>query len=484
MNYYFKNILRTGQTVIFFVFLTGTVAFVSGVFVFNKYKVQMEVLPVADSVIGERVNCYGNLGETLKYVLVSEEFLKGLNKNQAKEQKIIARDLEVERKEKTDILVIKVSDVSPQVAQEKISALAKYMIANSGKYFAKSDFVKVRTLMAPKLISKQKELFFWVLSGILIGLGVGGAIVWFTDFRLELWGRKKYAGGLVEQKIKEELIKKDRIKSELYPTGEEYVFKQKTSLNADVDIDRNSVSDSDRDIFEKKENKMGAVDHSSVSDNFQPKFVVLNQVLNDFGKKTLKEGKKKKSKESVPDNLPVFVNEDFELEERKNHQAKLEKGVVSKGKEKGDEKKEKIEKKGEKLTTKTVENKREKGIEKKRKEKSFMDSEIFKEVTRSVSKPQMMEGGIEEVIEEEVKEEMKKRIGKKKEGKKIGNDETKTISSSKRKVDGWKMGREKKPSAHNIANGFAVDTSSATDTPADSSEEIKDRLNKLLRGDL
>jgi len=403
MRYYFKDTFRAWQTILFFAILLGSSVYIFSVFVFDKYTAETEILLISNNINQSRNYCYGDFGSTLKRIVPSEVFLRELNQKYS--INIAKNDIKIKHVKNTDIITIIVSAISSDRAQQKITILHKYIIKNAQNYFAKNDFITVKTLINPKLIDRQKLIYQNLLKGVFAGLILGIIMVWFTDFRLNLFRAKKYHNDIVSKRIKEELTKKGKVENDLYINDGGYIFgKKKNTQTSEA-------------IVKSVKNKRKVLDKETAKSIIKKKVSsqkVATQIISLNVPSPLE-----KNSSFVPENLPVFV--------KKKYNKKNSEVTVSK-KEKG---KEVIEK-----------NTRRK------KEKPFIKSKLFIEETKNISKKNIFDKG--------------------------KNSDSNNIDKE--------VGRDKKPSAHNIANGFSIDADVTKNL--ESAEDIKDRLNKLLRGDL
>jgi len=410
MRYYFKDTFSAWQTILFFAILLGSTTFILSVFVFNKYTAETELLVISNNINQSRNYRYGDFGSTLKQIVPSEVFLEELNQKTL--INLAKNDIKIKHVESTDIIVITVSAISSDRAQQKITALHRYIIKNAQNYFAKNDFITVKTLIKPKLIDRQKLIYQNLLRGAFAGLILGIIVVWFTDFRLNLFKVKKYHSNIVSKKIKEELTKKSKVKNDLYINDEGYIFDKKE--NAQISKITAKTVKNKRKVLDRKITKLGI--KKFPSQKIKAQIISLNSP-SPLGA----------DNPSVPENLPVFIREKYNEE---NNEMMVE-GKENLYKKRKEEKKKKVIKK----------------MVRTKKEKPFIKSKLFIKETKNIS------------------------------GKNVFNKE----KNGDFNID-EEVGRDKKPSAHNIANGFSVDADITKNL--ESAEDIKDRLNKLLRGDL
>ena len=421
----FQKIVKSWQTILFFAILFGSSVFVGSVFGLGGYIGETDLLVVANNQNVTRNYNYGDLGQTLKIVLKEETFNKLLKEKFNLE--IDSKDIKIRHYKKTDILRIKVKAHSVVDAQNKISVLHQAIVSKAPEYYAKSDKTMVKTLKKPQVIdsytlARQRGLF-----GLGVGFFVGLFVVWLTDFRLNLFSKDRSSQAIVRQKLKKEL-ENSAVQKELKPEVDEYVFSAEGLLKNGLaeKSERNKPFEFKKET-EKILPKKQKVRKSSVkqSSEIKPRVISLNTfVENGLGKKNKKQSKqqleKKPEKEIVPDNLPIFVEDKYNNE--------IEQGEID------------IQ---EKVPSK--------------KEKKTVTGRVVSGKERKTNK-----------IKESGDSVQKKTVDKQ---KVVSNVEPHEI---------------RKPNAHNIANGFTPPI--ASDIPSGDEdltpEEIKDRLNRLLRGDL
>ncbi len=421
----FQKIVKSWQTILFFAILFGSSVFVGSVFGLGGYIGETDLLVVANSQNVTRNYNYGDLGQTLKIVLKEETFNKLLKEKFNLE--IDSKDIKIRHYKKTDILRIKVKAHSVVDAQNKISVLHQAIVSKAPEYYAKSDKTMVKTLKKPQVIdsytlARQRGLF-----GLGVGFFVGLFVVWLTDFRLNLFSKDRSSQAIVRQKLKKEL-ENSTVQKELKPEVDEYVFSAEGLLKNG--LAEKTEKNKPFELKKKTEKilpKKQKVRKSSVkqSSEIKPRVISLNTfVENGLGKKNKKQSKqqleKKPEKEIVPDNLPIFVEDKYNNE--------IEQGEID------------IQ---EKVPSK--------------KEKKTVTGRVVSGKERKTNKTKESGDSVQ-----------KKTVDKQ---KVVSNVEPHEI---------------RKPNAHNIANGFTPPI--ASDIPSGDEdltpEEIKDRLNRLLRGDL
>ncbi len=421
----FQKIVKSWQTILFFAILFGSSVFVGSVFGLGGYIGETDLLVVANSQNVTRNYNYGDLGQTLKIVLKEETFNKLLKEKFNLE--IDSKDIKIRHYKKTDILRIKVKAHSVVDAQNKISVLHQAIVSKAPEYYAKSDKTMVKTLKKPQVIdsytlARQRGLF-----GLGVGFFVGLFVVWLTDFRLNLFSKDRSSQAIVRQKLKKEL-ENSTVQKELKPEVDEYVFSAEGLLKNGLaeKSERNKPFEFKKETEKILPKKQG-VRTSSVKQlsEIKPRVISLNTFVEDgLSKKVKKQPKqqliKKAEKEVVPDNLPIFVEDKYNNE--------IEQGEID------------IQ---EKVPSK--------------KEKKTVTERVVSGKERKTNKTKESGDSVQ-----------KKTVDKQ---KVVSNVEPHEI---------------RKPNAHNIANGFTPPI--ASDIPSGDEdltpEEIKDRLNRLLRGDL
>ncbi len=421
----FQKIVKSWQTILFFAILFGSSVFVGSVFGLGGYIGETDLLVVANNQNVTRNYNYGDLGQTLKIVLKEETFNKLLKEKFNLE--INSKDIKTRHYKKTDILQIKVKGNSDTDAQNKINAIHKAITLTAPEYYAKGDEIAVKTLKKPQVVDSYTLAWQRGLFGLGVGFFVGLLIVWLTDFRLNLFSKDRSSQAIVRQKLKKEL-ENSAVQKELKPEVDEYVFSAEGLLKnglaekSERDKPFEFKKETEKILPKKQKARKSSVKQSS---EIKPRVISLNTFAEDgLGKKNKKQSKqqleKKPEKEIIPDNLPIFVEDKYNNE--------IEQGEID------------IQ---EKVPSK--------------KEKKTVTGRVVSGKERKTNK-----------IKESGDSVQKKTVDKQ---KVVSNVEPHEI---------------RKPNAHNIANGFTPPI--ASDIPNDDEdltpEEIKDRLNRLLRGDL
>ncbi len=423
MDNYFQKTTKSWQTVLFFVILLGSAVFIGSVFGLGGYVAETDLLVVASNPQINRAYNYGDLGQTLKVVLREDAFHKLLQDKFSFD--VPDKKIRVRHYKKTDVLKIKVRDKSVANTQKDIKNIYQAIVSYAPEYYTQSDKIIIKTLKAPQLVDSYTLAWQRGLEGAFAGLVVGLLVIWFTDFRLDLSLQGKSSRAIVRQKLRREL-ERSNFKKELEPEVEEYVFTSNGLLkNGQLEKlkkEKEKQSSKKQNQNALKKSNLTEVDQKNKRSN-QDKITIKPQciTLNTFVDDDLKG---RRQKEIIPDNLPVFVDEKY------NKENELEQ-----------------------------ENSDNKSTEKV--EEVSVDKSISKETENIIQKEERQ---VKEVAEKEDK---------------------KNIQQPQKVISSLEKPEAKIPSAHNIANGFTPPV--IPDIPADedlSPEEIKDRLNKLLRGDL
>ncbi len=419
----FRKIIKSWQTILFFAILIGSTIFVGSVFGLGGYVAETDLLVVSNNQNIVRNYNYGDLGQTLKIVLKEETFNKLLKEKFNLE--IDSRDIKIRHYKKTDILRVKVKAHSVVDAQNKISVLHQAIVSRAPEYYAKSDKITVKTLKKPQVVDSYTLAWQRGLFGLGVGFFIGLLVVWLTDFRLNLFSKDRSSQTIIRQKLKKEL-ENSAIQKELKPEIDEYVFSAEGLLKNGLaeKPERNKPFElkkkTEKILPKKQKIRKSSVKQSS---EIKPRIISLNTFVEDgLSKKVKKQSKQQLKKRAEKEVVPD--NLPVFVEDKYNNEIEQEKKSVQK----------------------EIQNKR-----------------IEKEVMDSVDKKKKKDK-TEEFLDNTQKKVVKKQ-------KVISNVEPHEI---------------RKPNAHNIANGYTppvvsdVPTNDEDLTP----EEIKDRLNRLLRGDL
>jgi len=362
----------------------------------------------------------GSLGKTMEVVFREKDFYEML-KNKFSIN-IPAKNIHLKYYQKTDIIKINLRAGSVDGAQKNIDKVFQSMIKMAPEYYPSVANISIKTLEKPQVVDNFNLSLQRGGIAFLIGLIIGLFVIELTNFRLQLLpSTEKRARGIVSQKLKQELDKVSKQKI-LEPEIEEYVFQngrvEKITLN-NWRTKQNNLSEYKKTKKKKTEKIIKQKEKPTLfPDKFSDNSIEVHEIsLNAFKTDLQKE---KPNKPVVPDNLPIFIDDDY--------------------------------------------NKELAILAQQEKTNSNIDN---KAVAENVE---------EEIIKETI--ERDSNTGKSFENKqKIKEDNIVTV------LEEIKI--KKKSSAHNIANGFAPDQpSNMPDNKELTTEEIKERLNKLLRGDL
>ena len=421
MNYFQKTI-EAWQTVIFFALVLGSVVFIGSVFGLNGYSAETKFLIISNNQAKE-YPC-GSLGKTMEVVFREKEFYEILKNKFSID--IPAKNIHLKHYQKTDIIKIDLKADSIDRAQKNINKVFQAVVKMAPEYYPPVANIGIKTLEKPQVVDNFNLSLQRGGIAFLVGLIIGFLVVGLTDFRLRLFsGAEKMDRSIVSQKLKQELNRANKQKI-LEPEIEEYVFQN--GRTEKVVSDNKVAGEDDLVKYKKKEKKRKEKNIKREKQEKRPVHSVgkvsdHSIEVHEISLNTFKSGlqEKKRNKSVVPDNLPVFVDDVY----------------------------------NEELTGSSPE---EEGAN-----SNIKDEEALKSTEKENAK---------EVMEQNDNEEQS-----------LGNEQKAEEDNPVSTLEEVKI--KKRPSAHNIANGFAPDQPSNMPNNEElTTEEIKERLNKLLRGDL
>ena len=409
------------QTVIFFTLVSVMVTFIYSALRPAQYLAESEFLVISNSI---EADCDKELGATLARAIISETFQKDLENIQVGENKlIVANYVKVKNYKNSNIINVRTRGTSLADTQKLSENIQKTLLSQGGKYYSAQDKIVIQTLISSKIIRTPKVILENTLKGLFAGIVLGTIITFSTGLRLNIFTNDKNVN-LAQKKIREKKSKQDRssngdytaiIKNRLEKelskepiedlalVDDGYVFKQRKAVTEKVAGKINEI----QTLSNKKRLKEGVQEggeqgvDSSVSD------------VRVIAASTMIVGKHDKEIEAdkVPDNLPIFIEENLPVEE-------VKKEIVS----------------------------------------------------EEIVRPNQDNG-----------EDIAKTSGELQEKLPIEKPSTVVPEINTRNENVNTTPGSKKASAHDIANGFAPDLEGEN---GPSNEEIKDRLNRLLRGEL
>jgi capsular polysaccharide biosynthesis protein len=419
------------QTIIFFMLIGAMIAFIYSALRPAQYLAESEFLVISNNI---ETNCDKGLGAILARIIISEAFQDDLENIQNNENNFIVADyVKIKNYKNSNIVNIKTRGTSLAGTQKSAESIQKTILAQGHKYYSTQDKISIQTLVNSRIIRTPKVILNNALIGLMVGGIFGCVIIFATGLRLSIFTENKKTK-IIYEKLKEKKVKYDANKDDDYTT----IIKKRLEkeLSKEPMEDLNLVEEGY--VFEK------------TTKNYQEKKIIkkIGQKLTvnrDTGRKritketnnqkhafevrviaasTMIVGKhnKKIKEDKVPENLPIFVKEGLST------QVDKQKDIITKG---DSDKKTKSD-----------------------------DLEIIKK--KEVTNQSKIDHQIEKITL-------------------VDKNNFSKVKPSIKNKSLVNTPSAKKASAHDIANGFAPDLENEN---GPSNEEIKDRLNRLLRGEL
>ena len=435
---YFNKIINYWQTVLFFTLVGAMMMFIFSSLRPAQYVAETEILVVSDSLKTINYNYSNNLGSTLVRVILSESFYNDIQKYTGKT--FADENLKARYNKNNNIVNIKIYGKSLFDVQNTLENISKTLIVEADKYYSPQSNIRIKILTSAKIIRTPKIILENTVRGFLGGFIFGGIIVLFTGLKLNLFNKrnKKKYDSIIKQRLEHELTGQSN--RELNLEEERYVFKD-------------NVIQTKRSLVDKKEKILKT----------QMKKKAVQDDKNNVNKKD--EAKDKKEfiddiKESVVvvDNLGSIYTEEQVKEDKREKQGHQARVIASSMMIVANSKKTpapnnlpiftgKFEKK-QKVESREVESREVVGSGADKKDGATKNTSVVDKI--SVDEKNLNKQENNSVV----------------------------VKGDRSSVE---INNTKKPSAHDIANGFAPEEKGIE---GPTTEEIKDRLNKLLRGEL
>ena len=402
------------QTIIFFTLTGAMIAFIFSALRPAQYLAESEFLVISNNI---EVSCNKNLGAILAKVIASESFQENMI-NKDSEKYVLNNHLKIKEYKNTNVVNVKIWGSSLANTQKVSENVENIILTQGYRYYSLEDKIIIKSLINSKIIRTPRVIIESTIGGLFGGAILGLVVMFLTGLRLDIFqnnknintekkkvqpqakktthsSKKKDYTAIIKNRLEKELSKKPI--ENLVLANEEYVFTKETKHRRKLLVKNNKSEE----IIAKKDSTeaidLPARDIQRTS--LKVRVIAVSTMI--VGKHN-----KKIEKDKVPENLPVFIEKELEI--NNDGQEDVPVGISS----------------SEQVNARNV----------------------------------------------NVKKEAQEKTAKKR-----AEDE---IETGKKMTQ---MPGSKKVSAHDIANGFAIDTK---DTDGPSNEEIKDRLNRLLRGEL
>lgn len=313
------------QTIVFFALSSAMVAFIFSAVRPAQYLLNSEFLVISDSAEG---GCEDNLGSTLVRIINSESFHKDLEFEKLEDKVNGDTKIKVKNYKNSNIVNVKVSGGALVNTQKIALGVEKIILAETHKYYAARDEIKVKVLVSPTIIRTPKVILENSLKGLLGGSIFGFIVVTLTGFRVNIFQKKTQVKSKKENTRKSTKKKKGKQKNK---NSEKYENIVKECL--------------EKELTKESTGKLTLTEENYVF----PTVKKTNQKVKDKKKKeafkirvisasTMIVGKQNKKilNDKAPDNLPVFT-ENATRKESYNHKSDISKKTIIKNKLKSNE---------------------------------------------------------------------------------------------------------------------------------------------------
>ncbi len=417
------------QTITILAFASAMVVFIFSALRPEQYLAESEFLVISNNI---ESTCKHQLGDTLVGIINSELFHENLlDKNHLTEYYLKAK-----KYQNSDIVDVQIGGQSLFDVQNISEKIKEGILLQSMQYYPEKDKIKIKILTDAKIIRTPKTILDNTLKGFLAGTIVGLMITLLTNFRLDIFNKKTSTSKNIAIKN----IKKLKKEKDVHRPKKEKDYTEIIKERLEKELSRKSTRElnlagGDEYVFKTKTKEFSEKSLVSKSKN------KIKEVKN----KTIFDARIKAPKVRIISVSTMSVNKASTLDTTEQYK-------TSQDQEKGEDRAP--ENLPIFIEEKLPENKREKSAN------NSKESDNVKQVDEQ-----------NEINNTDAKKKSQEDIS-------ITKDTGRII----KKYSTGKVPGAKKASAHDIANGFAPDNSRNSDNP--SNEEIKDRLNKLLRGEL
>ena len=414
------------QTIGTFILIGAMLAFIFSALRPAQYAAESKFLVISNNI---ECNCDKNLANTLIEVINSEVFQKKIAQLNNGER-LRKQQLEIKKTKNKNVIKVKIWGKSLSQVRQLSKNIETLILTQTSQYYPSPDRVTIKNLLSTQIIRTPRSIMKNVALGILFGTIIGLIAIFLVGIRLDILNSNQWLkerSGKKRHKTKKKdytTIIKKRLEKELSKkTTQNLIPLNEEYVFAGKDKS-DKVKQGDKVRF-KKISKKSFVETKSC---FGRKDISSNSLpkIRVISASTMMVGKHDKEIEAdkVPDNLPIFIEDKLPpIESSNNRNVSIETSSVK-----------------QVVARNKPKSKEEKGIKTRKiySTKENIDTSNQKTVNVYSLRP--------------------------------------GITKKKTKVPGFK-----KASAHDIANGFAP-AEKGEEGP--SNEEIKDRLNRLLRGEL
>ncbi|MEA2007278.1 MAG: hypothetical protein U9O20_03920 [Patescibacteria group bacterium] len=258
------KIRKKWQLIVYVSLILGAITFLVSTVISPKYKSEVSILIVQHNVdTYSVVRSAGYLGDIFSQVLYTESFLNDVLESPFEIERNFSNDPKKKRSEwkkevaikkiaDTGIVQIKVFDVSRIQAEKISSGIAWNFAVNGTKYHGGADNIEVKIIDGP--ITSSKPAYPNVLMNTIFGLmaGLFGSLIlifFFDEFDLKVVESRRLPRSIVKDEIERQLQKRSRDERLEYLSTEPEVYEiKKVVSRVEPETEKNSVAS--EDIYE------------------------------------------------------------------------------------------------------------------------------------------------------------------------------------------------------------------------------------------
>ncbi|GEM_PF-4785130 len=425
-----KNIIKKlrdrYQTLLIFMLAGLMLGFIAGNFIFPKFAVEDELLIVPGSVKSD----YWQSNDFIKNwrrIILSPHFLRETNKLGEKNSlplKVRKEDLEIKHFAGTDIIRLRIKADSPLIARAQAELLRQSISQNLGHYYPQGEKLKIISLRKNQLINYTAEIFFTSFLTALLFFILGWYLIWQKDLDLKIFPpRQKNYQNIVKEKIRQELTP---LQTKGVKKNNVILDEVKQDLKKEIKFNQADVDPTTKVI---------AVSRPATAEKYPSEKSETDKISQT------EDVKPARAEGDVPENLPIFVDQEMENDYLQKESSK--KSVEKKKTETGNKRSQRQvkDKIAELIKQEIADN------------KFYLQQEEKKTSLSSLT----------------TEEESQKPIPEK---------------SKKEKSENNKQATQKTAIASTETKEKTENNKKETTSVAKETEKIKERLNKLLQGEL
>ncbi len=307
-----KKLRDRYQTLLIFTLVGLMLGFIAGNFIFPKFAVEDELLVVPGSVKSDYWQS-NDFIRNWRRIILSPHFLRETNelgKKSSLPLKVRKEDLEIKHFAETDIIRLRVKADSPLIARARADLLRHSISQNLGHYYPQGEKLKIISLRKNRLINYTAEIFLTSFSTALLFFVLGWYLIWQRDFDLKLFPpRQKNYQNIVKEKIRRELTPLQTKNIEKNSAIREEI---KNNLKKERQFNQFNQSNASPTA------KIIAASRPVAAEEYPSEKSKPDEILQSEPESV----KPARAKGDVPENLPIFVDQEMENDYLQRESAK------------------------------------------------------------------------------------------------------------------------------------------------------------------